>query len=103
MGMFDQIKEAMAMRKESKRIQAEISKISYTHQNGGISITMSGDFTVTAFKVTDEALEEVKAGNTARFETMTKTVLNAAINRIKQESQQVMQRMMKDGDGPFSK
>jgi DNA-binding protein YbaB len=103
MGMFDQIKEAMAMRKESKRIQAEISKISYTHQNGGISITLSGDFTVTAFKVTEEALAEVKAGNTTRFETMTKTVLNAAINRIKQESQQVMQRMMKDGNSPFSK
>lgn len=101
--MFDQIKEAMAMRKESKRIQAEIAKISYTHQNGGISVTMSGDFSITSFKVTEEALAEVKAGNTARFETMTKTVLNAAVNHIKQENQQLMQRMMKDGNSPFGK
>lgn len=98
MGMFDQIKQAMQMKKDAKSIQKEISKISYTHQNGGITVTMAHDFTITSLKITEEALAEVKAGNTARFETMTKTVINAAVAHIKQESQKVMQRMMKNGD-----
>ena len=95
MGMIDQMKQAMQMRKEAKKIQAEIDKISYTHQNGGI--------TVTQLKVTDEALVEVKAGKPDRFETMMKTVINAAISNVRQQTQQMMQQMMKDGNLPFGR
>lgn len=103
MGMFDQMKQAMQMRKEAKKIQAEIDKISYTHQNGGISVTVKGDFSVAQLKVTEEALEEVKAGKTERFETMLKTVINAAVANVRQQTQQMMQQMMKDGNLPFGK
>ncbi len=96
MGMFDQMKQAVQMRKDAKRIQAEIDKISYTHSNGGIAVTMKGDFTVTAVKIQEEALAEVKAGRTERFETMMKTVINAAANHVRQMSQQALQQMMKD-------
>lgn len=101
MGMIDQMKQAMQMRKEAKKLQAEIEKISYTHQNGGISITVKGDFSVTQVKITEEALAEVKAGKTERFETMMKTVINAAMAQVKQQTQTAMQQMMKDGNNPF--
>ena len=39
MGIFDQMKQAMQMRNEAKRIQAEIEKISVEYANGGISVT----------------------------------------------------------------
>lgn len=103
MGMLDQVKQTMQMRKEAKKVQAEIDQISYTHTNGGISVTLKGDFTVTQFKVTEEALAEVKAGKTERFETMLKTVFNAAVSNIKQQTQHTMQQMMKDGDLTFGK
>ncbi|MEG1479863.1 MAG: YbaB/EbfC family nucleoid-associated protein [Kiritimatiellia bacterium] len=104
MGMFDQMKQAMQMRKEAKKLQSEIEKISYTHQNGGISCTVKGDFTVSQIKLSDEALTEVKAGKTERFETMLRTVINAAVTQVKQQNQQMMQQMMKDNDSlPFAK
>ena len=37
MGMLDQVKQAMQMRKEAKRIQSEIEKITYEYANGGIT------------------------------------------------------------------
>ena len=97
MGMLDQVKQAMQMRKEAKKMQAEMEKIVYTHQNGGIAVTVKGDFSVTQIKVA-----EVKAGKTDRFETMLKTVVNAAIAQVKQQTQQLMQQMMKDGNSPFA-
>lgn len=101
MGMLDQMKQAMQMRKEAKKMQAEIEKISYTHANGGISITVKGDFSVKQVSITEEALAEVKAGKTERFETMMKTVINAAMAQVKQQTQTMMQQMMKDGNNPF--
>lgn len=103
MGMLDQMKQAMQMRKEAKRVQAEIDKIVYTHQNGGISVTVKGDFSVTQIKVTEQALEEVKEGKPERFETMLRTVVNAALAQVKQQTQALMQQMMKDGSLPFGK
>lgn len=100
MGMFDQVKQAVQMRKEAKKIQAEIEKISHTHQNGGISVTVKGDFSVAQLKITEEALAEVRAGKTERFETLLRTVLNAAIANVRQQTQQLMQQMMKDGQFP---
>ena len=100
MGFLDQMKQTMQARKEAKRIQAEIDKISYTHQNGGISVTVKGDFSIGQIKFTEEALTELRAGKTERFETLLKTVLNAAINNVRTQTQQLMQRMMKDGSFP---
>ena len=36
MGIFDQVKQAMQMRNEAKRIQAEIETSSVPYENGGI-------------------------------------------------------------------
>lgn len=96
MGFIDQLKQANQMRKEAKRIQAEIDKIVYTHRNGGIAVTMKGDFSVTSVKIEEEALTEVRAGKTERFETMLKTVINAACSHVRQENQKIVQQMMKD-------
>ena len=46
MGMFDQIKEAMQMRSEAKRIQNEIQKIKAEYSNGGITVIAKGDMTI---------------------------------------------------------
>ena len=46
MGMFDQVKEAMKMRSEAKRIDAEIKKISAEYSNGGITVVAKGDMTI---------------------------------------------------------
>lgn len=98
MGFIDQIKQANQMRKEAKRIQSEIDKIVYTHRNGGIAVTMKGDFSVSQIKIEEEALTEVRAGKTERFETMLKTVINAACANVRQQNQQIVQQMMKDAN-----
>ncbi len=100
MGMLDQVKQAMQARKEAKRIQAEIDKISYTHQNGGITVTVKGDCSIGQIKFTDEALTELRAGKTERFETLLKTVLNVAVANVRTQTQQLMQRVMKEGGFP---
>ena len=46
MGMLDQVKQAMQMRKEAKRIQSEIEKITYEYANGGITAVVRGDFSL---------------------------------------------------------
>ena len=38
MGMLDQVREAMKMRSEAKRIEAEIKKITAEYSNGGITV-----------------------------------------------------------------
>lgn len=97
MGMFDQIKEAMKMRSEAKRIQNEIQKITVTHSNGGITVTAKGDMTISAMSFTPEAYDEVKAGKPARFETMLLNVVNGALKKARETTQQEMQKMMQAG------
>lgn len=97
MGMFDQIKEAMKMRSEAKRIQNEIQKISVTHSNGGITVTAKGDMTISAMSFSPEAYDEVKAGKPARFETMLLNVVNAALKKARDTTQQEMAKMMQAG------
>ena len=92
--MFDQIKEAMKMRSEAKRIQNEIQKISVTHSNGGITVTAKGDMTISSISFTPEAYDEVKAGKPARFETMLLNVVNAALKKARDTTQQEMAKMM---------
>ena len=96
--MFEQVKQAMQMRKEAKRMQAEIEKITCEHSNGGITAVVRGDFTVMSIKVTPEALKEVVAGKPERFETMITNVVNGAIKSVKQKTQEQMAKLMKGSD-----
>ncbi len=96
--MFDQVKQAMQMRKEAKRMQAEIEKITSEYSNGGISITLRGDFTVLSVKVTPEALQEAIDGKPERFETMMQNVFNGALKEIKQKTQEQMAKAMQGSD-----
>ncbi len=97
MGMFDQIKEAMKMRSEAKRMQAEIQKISVTHSNGGITVTAKGDMTIASIAFEPNAYDEVKAGKPARFETMLLSVVNIALKKAREEVQKHTMEMMKSG------
>ena len=98
MGMFDQIKDVMKMRSEAKRVQNEIQKISATYSNGGISVTSKGDMTIASISVTPEAYDEVKAGKPQRFETMLLNVVNGALKKARETTQQEMQRLMQSGE-----
>ena len=66
MGMLSQIKDAMRMRSEAKRIEAEIKKITTEYSNGGITVVAKGDMTIERITIAPEAYEEVKAGKPAR-------------------------------------
>ena len=65
MGMFDNIKQAMQMRAEAKRIQNEMQKITVDYSNGGITCTAKGDMTISSITFAPEAYDEVKAGKPA--------------------------------------
>lgn len=99
MGIFDQMKQAMQMRSEAKRIQNEIQKISVSHSNGGITCTAKGDMTITSITFSPEAYDEVKAGKPARFETMLLNVVNGALKKARDTTQQEMQKLMQGGLG----
>lgn len=101
MGMFDQIKDAMKMRAEAKRIQNEIQKISVSHTNGGITVTAKGDMTIESMTFEPGAYDEVKAGKPARFETMLLNVTNAALKKAREATQAEMQKMMGGAGGLF--
>ena len=99
MGMFDNIKQAMQMRSEAKRIQNEIQKISVTYSNGGITCVAKGDMTIASLSFTPEAYDEVKAGKPARFETMLLNVVNGALKKAREATQQQMARLMQESGG----
>ena len=94
MGIFDQVRDAMKMRSEAKRIEAEIKKISAEYTNGGITVVARGDMTVERITITPEAYDEVKAGKPARFETMLFNVVNGALKRVRETTQQEMAKLM---------
>ena len=97
MGMLDQVKQAMQMRAEAKKIQAEIEKISVDYSNGGITVTARGDFTISAIKISPETWAEAASGKTERFETMLFNVVNGALNRAREATQQAMMKQMQAG------
>ena len=99
MGMFDQIKEAMKMRSEAKRIEAEIKKITAEYSNGGITVVAKGDMSIEKIAITPEAYEEVKAGKPARFETMLFNVVNGALKKARETTQQEMAKLMQANGG----
>ena len=99
MGMFDQIKEAMQMRSEAKRIQNEIQKIKAEYSNGGITVVAKGDMTIDRIAISPEAYDEVKKGKPARFETMLFNVVNGALKKAREATQQQMARLMQESGG----
>ena len=99
MGFLDNIKQVMQMRSESKRLQAEIEKISVPYSNGGITVTARGDMSITSIKIAPETWAEVVKGKTERFETMLFNVINGALKKAKDATQAEMMNMMKAGGG----
>ena len=94
MGIFDQVRDAMKMRSEAKRIESEIKKISAEYANGGITVVAKGDMTIERITIAPEAYDEVKAGKPARFETMLFNVVNGALKRVRETTQQEMAKLM---------
>lgn len=105
MGLMDQVKDALKMRAESKRIEAEIKKISAEYSNGGITVVAKGDMTIESITVAPEAYDEVKAGKPARFETMLFNVVNGALKRVRETTQREMMKHFQGaaGGGLFGK
>ena len=99
MGMFDQVREAMKMHSEAKKIEAEIKKITAEYSNGGITVVAKGDMTIDKIAITPEAYEEVKAGKPARFETMLFNVVNGALKKARETTQQEMAKLMQANGG----
>ena len=100
--MLDQIKEAMKMRAEGKRIEAEVRRICVEYANGGITVKAKGDMTIESISISPEAYEEVKAGKPARFETMLFNVVNGALKKARETVQREMAKMVQAG-GLFGK
>ncbi len=99
MGLFGQIGEAMKMRSEAKRIQNEIQKITVTYANGGITVTAKGDLSISSIEFAPDAYDEVKAGKPARFETMLLNVVNGALKKARETTQQEMTKLMQANGG----
>ena len=97
MGIFDQVRDAMKMRGEAKRIEAEIKKISVEYSNGGITVVARGDMSIDRISFAPDAYDEVKAGKPARFETMLLNTVNGALKRVREATQQEMAKMMQSG------
>lgn len=99
MGIFDNVKQAIQMRSEAKRLQQEIEKISVDYSNGGITATAKGDFSITSITITPETWAEVASGKHERFETMLLNVINGALKKAKQTTQEQMMKMVQGGAG----
>lgn len=103
MGMLDNMKQAMQMRAEAKKIEAAVKKVTVEYSNGGITVIAKGDMTISKIAVTPEAYDEVKAGKPERFETMLFNVVNGALKRVREATQEMMMREMKAGGGLFGR
>jgi len=99
MGFMDQMKEALKMRAETKRIESEIKKISAEYSNGGITVVAKGDMTIERISIAPEAYDEVKRGKPGRFETMLFNVVNGALKKVREATQQQMARLMQENGG----
>ena len=100
--MFDQIRQAMQMRKEAKRIQSEIEKITFVYENGGIKCQARGDMTIQSIQFSPDAFAEVLAGKPERYNTMLLNVVNAALKGVKKETQESMMKMMQGSPNGLS-
>ena len=52
---------------------------------------------IGSISIAPEAYDEVKAGKPARFETMLFNVVNGALKRVREATQQEMAKMMQAG------
>ena len=103
MGFFDGIKQAMQMRSEAKKLQAEIEKITVEYSNGGITVVAKGDMTIERIAIAPEAYEEVVKGKPQRFETMLFNTVNGALKRAREATQQMVMKQMQGAGGLFGK
>lgn len=87
------------MRSEAKKIEAEVKKVTAEYANGGITVVAKGDMTIEKITISPEAYEEVLKGKPARFETMLFNVVNGALKRAREATQQLMMREMQAGGG----
>lgn len=94
MGIIDQVKQAMALRKEAQKIQSEVERLSFRYENGGIACEARGDMTVTSIAIADDVVKEVLSGKPDRFNTMLVNVINGALGGVKKKTQEMMQQMM---------
>ena len=99
MGIFDRVKEAMKMRSETKRIEAEVKKITTEYTNGGITVVARGDMTIERITIAPAAYDEVKKGKPERFETMLFNVVNGALKRVREATQQEMMKLLQANGG----
>jgi len=102
MGMFDQVKQvkqALQMRNEAKRIEAEVKKITAEYANGGITVVAKGDMTIEKIAISPEAYDEVKAGKPAHFETMLFNVVNGALKKAREATQAAMMKQLQESGG----
>ena len=97
MGFLDNMKQAMQMRGEQKRIQAEIEKITAEYSNGGITVVARGDMSIVSVRISEDTYAEVCSGKRERFETMLFNVVNGALKKAKDATQAEMQKMMQAG------
>jgi len=96
MGMIDQFKQAMQMRSDAKKIEAEVKKLSVEYSNGGITVVAKGDSSIERITIDPSAYEEVLKGKPERFETMLFNVVNGAIKRAREATQQLMLKQMQE-------
>ena len=99
MGILDQMKQAMQMRQEAKKLQAQIEKITAEYSNGGITVVARGDMSIASVKIADDTYAEVCSGKRARFETMLFNVINGALKNVKKSTQEAMASMMQANGG----
>ena len=99
MGMFDQVREAMKMRSEARRMEGGIREMTAEYSNGGITVVAKGDMSIEKIAVSPEAYDEVKAGKPAPLETMLLNTVNGALKRARDTMQQEMMKQMQAGGG----
>lgn len=99
MSMFSNMKQAIQMHSEMRRLQGEVEKISASYTNGGITVTVRGDFTVQSIKIEPDTWAEVQSGKTDRFETMFLNVINGALKNVRKTTQEHMAKMFQAGAG----
>ena len=101
MGLFGNIRQAMQMRNDAKRLQDKIASVEETYTNGGVSVRVRGDMSVISIAIAPAVYDELKTGKTSRFETMLLNTVNGAINRAKKTTQNMMSSMMMSGEIPL--
>ena len=83
--------------------EAEVKKIAVEYTNGGITVVAKGDMTIERISVLPEAYEEVIKGKPARFETMLFNVVNGALKKAREATQEMMLKQIQASGGLFGK